>query len=195
MNVDPSYPPSTHCTSRALSPPAARPAAHDPPLAAKRGRRSTPSALPLNPTITPQTPKRDVSPHAPQLSPLCRPNVSLCPPNVALCRPNVDPCTPPQHPVTSSRPNILSRRRKKLPKTEDIGRHWTTSIPFRYPALSLLRRRPRRQPSAPQPPNSKTSPPGACGLPGPKPAAPNTRARTQPPWHRPLRFGTAISYV
>ena len=54
--------------------------------------------------------------------------------------PNVDPKSTPEPPG-----NILSRaaaqtscygKGKNILKTDDIGRHWTTSIPYRYPAPS-----------------------------------------------------------
>ncbi len=124
-----------------------------------------------------------------------RPNVAFCKPNVALCHPKVNPIPALQHPVTSDRPNILSRRRKKILKKTAIGRHWTTSIPYRYPARPLHRRRPCLQPSAPQPTNRRNPPSQRAQPSRPAPATANSPARTQPPSHRPPRPETANSRV
>ena len=125
------------------------------------------------------------------------------------CRPYVDPMspyvTPYVDPKSTPEPpgNILSRaaaqtscygKGKNILKTDDIGRHWTTSIPYRYPApspspaaLAII--------CAPNRQTVSTSRPRAYGLPRPAPAAPNSPARSQPPWQRTPRTGTAISYV
>lgn len=117
----------------------------------QKGRRGTPSALPLDPATSPQTPKRDASPQAPHLSPLRRPNATCVSP-VSTCvtpmSPFVDPMSTPVSPS-----NILSREAaqtschgegKNFLKTDDIGR-------LRYPfdTQPLHGYRPRLKPNGP----------------------------------------------
>ncbi len=187
MNVDPSYPPCTHCTSRALSPPAARPAAHNPPIASKRAgaARPQPSLSTRQPRRSPQNvtsplTRHTCRPYVDPMSPYVTPMSTQCRPMSTQCRPLCPPATschepPHKHPVTK-----MEKTSSKHRTLVDIGR-------LRYPidALPLHRRRPRLQPSAP-PTAKQQEPPGQARTASPAPRRPH---QIHPP--DPSRHGTA----